>query len=476
MNPKKHLPTLLILLLGAANALFAQTYCDLNDCLFWHAQPEPIDSATLVYKTNAWSIDEWDNIACNFPVQQCENLSLDLYYPQLTGNEKRPLVLLIHGGAFIEGDKSAFRAQARKFARLGYVPATITYRLCKRNNCLLLDWAGDENPALMPALICNLNFWSDFGTGAYVATLDAHDALRFLQNNAAQYGIDPQNVIVGGHSAGAWTALHMAFLSQNEADSMGGWSGIWGPLNPASGIKGVISLSGAVFDTAHIDASEQVPIFAVHGACDAVVCYDQDAPFHCNANYPQIQGGGNIALRAAHQGLPYYLFSGDGMGHSVEPMQEIWEVELLRFMREIMLCGAPAQLHAVATQSPASGECAILQSPVLQAPHAPRAVAALAQSPLWGSLPACQATGISAAANAPVFRIFPTQTAGDHITVELSEPAVLTIYNLHGQELKRQALQPGAQQVALDPSMRGVLLFVLTDKNRRIGAEKIMRW
>lgn len=472
-------PALLFLLLGlwAGKNLLAQSYCDPNSCLLWQEQAEAIDSATLVYKTNAWSIDEWDNIACNFPTQQCENLALDLYYPQVSGNERRPLVVLIHGGAFVEGDKAAFRDEARRLARLGYVAATINYRLCKRNNCLLLDWAGDENPVLLPALICNLNFWNDFGTGAYVAALDAHDAVRFLQSQTAQYPIDPDNVIVGGHSAGAWTALHLAFLEQAEADSMGGWSGVWGPLNPVSGIKGVISLSGALFDTTHMDAGEQVPVFAVHGTCDAVVCYDQDAPFHCNTNYPTIQGGGNIALRAAHLGMPYYLFSGVGMGHDVQAMKAVWDPEMLRFMRETMLCGAPTQIHAIDTLSPASGECLILQSAVMQQPHAPRSVSALPQSPLAGSLPVCQpTTAIGAAMTGVGLRVFPSYTTGDQVTVEVSEAAVLTIYTLYGQEGKSLELQPGQQQVALDPEMRGILLFVVTHKNGRIHTAKITRW
>ena len=41
----------------------------------------------------------------------------------------RPGILMIHGGGWIAGDKSAYNATCRDFARLGYTVVNINYRL-----------------------------------------------------------------------------------------------------------------------------------------------------------------------------------------------------------------------------------------------------------------------------------------------------------------------------------------------------------
>ncbi|RMG61978.1 MAG: T9SS C-terminal target domain-containing protein [Bacteroidetes bacterium] len=449
-----------LFLLLIQGSLFAQSYCEPDDCLFWQPQPEPLDSAVLTYASNQWSIDEWDNITCTFPVQQCENLQMKLFWPVLPADSQRPLVVFIHGGAFIEGNYQVFEAEAREMARLGYVAATINYRLCKRNTCLLLDWVATENAALLPAAICNLNFWSDFGTGSYVATYDAIRAIRYLQDHAGDYHIDPDRVIVGGGSAGGWAALQVAYLDQDEANSLGNWEAAWGSLEPISGLVGVFSLAGAMYDTTFIDPEEALPTFLVHGTCDAIVCYDQDAPFHCNNSYPQLHGGGEIALRMAHQGMPYYLFTGTGMGHDVGPLSSAWKPELLRYMRETMLCGQGGSRHVVAGLNPESGECAILEQGPLQAPHPPRPAVGLATSSPSGGPPAdCTlATGLD---EVPHSRIYPNP-ASNWVEWAFEGPyqGGVSLFDQQGKCLHTQTV-PGLPAVRLDLSAMPPGLYLL---------------
>ena len=433
-------------------AITAQNYCDFSDCLFWNEQSgQAIDSAKAIYAVNQWSIDEWDNgVGCIVPivnVQQCENLELEVFFPVLPAGEKRPLVVLIHGGAFIGGNRAQFRNQARELARLGYVAATISYRLCKRNNCLTLGWLSYNDSWLTPAALCGLNFWSDFGTGAYVAAVDANNAIRFLQNNAAAYHIDPDNVIVGGFSAGAWTAMHTAFLDQDEADSMGGWKGLWGPLNPVSGIKGVLCLGGALYDTTFIDPDENhIPVYTVHGTCDPTVCYRHDAAFHCNAAYPKIHGGGDISARLHHNGNPYYLFTGQNLGHDIMPASPVWNLEMLRFMRETMLCGQYTQKHSVYPVAAGNSECVTLQGPLLQYSHAPHPPVNLPSSALWGGFPApCSPVPVGEPEPEAGVRIFPTLTQGAPVRVETAIPATIQVFDMQGKLLFQQLLEAGGQ-------------------------------
>ena len=461
--------------LAVASTAHSQNYCDFTSCLFWEEQAEPILGDTVIYAANEWSIDEWDNISCTFPVQQCENLRLEVYYADLPAGEMRPLVVLIHGGAFISGSRAAFREQAKELARLGYVAATIDYRLCKRNNCLFLNWVTGILPPF--DFICNLNFWSDFGQSAYVAVHDAHNAIRFLQEHAADYHIDPEAVIVGGHSAGGWTALHLAYLDQDESDSMPGGPGfknLWGAFEPVDGIIGVFNMAGAFFDTTFIDADEDIPAFLVHGACDPVVCYDFDAPFHCNASYPAVHGCADLASRMHHLGHDYYLFTGIGMGHDVDPLSDIWYPELLRFLRETVLCQQPLQKHSLATLDPVSLECAILEEGNLQHTHPPREPVDLPLSALWDTLPCGLVIAVGERPKEPAWQVFPNPSANGQVVVEATELMAIELYTLSGRMLWQGEAGPGRSMINLPPQA-GVYLLIGRKRNGTRSYRRVVR-
>jgi acetyl esterase/lipase len=463
------------------NMVSAQTaaYCAPNSCLFWSPQPEGIDSAVVTYAQNVWSIDEWDNaFGCGF-FNQCENLNMLVYSPKLQPGEKRPLVVLIHGGGFISGDYTAFQATARTLAQMGYVTATINYRLCKRNNCLIIGNTGCTN-------LCNANFISDFVTGAYVAALDANNAIRFLQLHADQYHIDADNIIVGGHSAGAWTAMHVAYLDQSEANAINPqWEGVWGPLNPVTGIKGVLCLSGAVIDTNIIDADKKYPVFVLHGTCDPTICYDIDAPFHCNNSYPKVFGGSRIADRLKNLGHPFYLFSGLGMGHDIGPLSDIWADEAFRFMRSAMLCGDYMQKHSTATLSPGSAECTLLQFDIpscnLQQNHPQLSPNTLAVSAAWGGFPAPCGNGLVGTvevANNALISVKPTLVS-DILSLEAStETATIqvNILNAQGQMIHSLQLYPGApQQIEMANFPAGLYVLQCRTATGKVQTERIIK-
>ncbi len=104
-----------------------------------------------------------------------DSTKLDLYLPDESGAQ--PAVMLIHGGAWRFGDKRHFTNAARRFARSGYVAASINYRLVP-------EGAFPNGPR------------------------DTACALAFLQKNAGDYGIDPERIAVVGYSAGG----HLASL------------------------------------------------------------------------------------------------------------------------------------------------------------------------------------------------------------------------------------------------------------------------
>lgn len=138
-------------------------------------------------------------------------LHMDLYLPiceGIGGDSKTPLVIFIHGGSFLAGDKgeTTITDLAKSFARRGYAAASINYRMGFVN-----DDASNQ---------CNLPNYSCFFAADsaewyrayYRAVQDGKGALRFLVNHHAEYQIDPTNIFLAGESAGSFIAMGVAYL------------------------------------------------------------------------------------------------------------------------------------------------------------------------------------------------------------------------------------------------------------------------
>lgn len=102
-------------------------------------------------------------------------LQLDLYLPKSTSTQLTPGIVFVHGGGWRAGFRTNFTPMAIGMAERGYVVATISYRLSPE--------------AKYPAAIH-----------------DVKAAIRWLRSNAKQYGINPDQIAVGGGSAGGQIA------------------------------------------------------------------------------------------------------------------------------------------------------------------------------------------------------------------------------------------------------------------------------
>ena len=106
--------------------------------------------------------------------------TLDITLPK-TPTSNGPLLVFIHGGAWISGDKIEYAALAQRFADDGIAVATMNYRL-------------STTPTLRhPAHV-----------------QDAAAAYSWLVGRAASYRYSPEKIFVMGHSAGAHNAAMMA--------------------------------------------------------------------------------------------------------------------------------------------------------------------------------------------------------------------------------------------------------------------------
>jgi pimeloyl-ACP methyl ester carboxylesterase len=195
------------------------------------------------------------------------DLKLDLYQPRIDTLKKRPLILLIHGGAFYIGSKQCptTKLLATELAKTGYVVASIDYRLGFK---------------LKP---------NDVERAGYMAVQDAHSALRYLSHFADKYGIDPTQVYLAGTSAGGVASMNLAFLDNDErpesvrsakkSEDLGKIESTGNTYTNTFRIKAVGNLWGGVSDINIIDADEKIPVLSVHGTDDDIVPYNYDYPF-----------------------------------------------------------------------------------------------------------------------------------------------------------------------------------------------------
>ena len=97
---------------------------------------------------------------------------LDLYLPEGEVSDA-PVFLFLHGGGFREGDKAHYGSVAEPFVNRGVITAIASYRLT--------------------------------GSGSHYPDQpdDVKSTVKWLFENISQYGGNPENIYVGGHSAGA---------------------------------------------------------------------------------------------------------------------------------------------------------------------------------------------------------------------------------------------------------------------------------
>jgi acetyl esterase/lipase len=107
---------------------------------------------------------------------------------------QRPAVVMLHGGYWTVGDKSAYAQLCKMAADQGIVAASINYRLAN---------ASEHNR--WPAQL-----------------VDAQLAVRWLRFHAREFGVDPKRICALGDSAGAHLAVFLAVLDRTTPGDYAG--------------------------------------------------------------------------------------------------------------------------------------------------------------------------------------------------------------------------------------------------------------
>ena len=113
-------------------------------------------------------------------------LAVNVWTPKVDAN-KRPVMVFIHGGAFIDGSARNTWYDGTTLAERGdVVVVTLQYRLGPLGFLELSDIAGKE-----------------YAQSGNLGILDQIAALRWVRDNIERFGGDPHNVTIFGESVGA---------------------------------------------------------------------------------------------------------------------------------------------------------------------------------------------------------------------------------------------------------------------------------
>lgn len=270
-----------------------------------------------------------------------QNLELDVYQPNGDNAPLRPLVLVFHGGSFISGSKTGNDVVplCQDLARLGYVSASVEYRLGMNNFPLPGPNQVDATEAVMRAV------------------QDARAAVRYFRKDAANgntFKIDTNHIYIAGVSAGGFIALHLAYLDQvseipagvnmNGASLLGGLEGNSGNPGFSSKVNAIVNIAGALGDTAWINQGD-IPCLSLHGTNDGTVPFGS-AVITLAGVFPlmMVHGSSSVTSRLNTVGIENCFEIQEGQGHVPHVTQAAYYDTLRVLTRNFLehyVCGVP---------------------------------------------------------------------------------------------------------------------------------------
>jgi para-nitrobenzyl esterase len=193
--------------------------------------PQPVKNWSGIRKAKQFGpgclqLPIFGDMKFRFPKKSEDCLYLNIWTPANRGNIKLPVLVYFFGGGFLAGDGSEYRYDGESMARNeGIVAVTVNYRL---NVFGFFAYPGltKESP--------------NHASGNY-GLLDQVQALRWVKQNIAAFGGDPDKITIAGESAGSMSVsgLMASPLSKNLFQGAVGESGgLFGPLSPVSLSKG----------------------------------------------------------------------------------------------------------------------------------------------------------------------------------------------------------------------------------------------
>ena len=197
-------------------------------------------------------LKKWEDV--KFISHLSGDLVLDVFRPD--DSKPRAAVLCLHGGFWAKGSKKFMHPLAEGLVEKGYVAVCSNYRL--------------TDVAQAPAQLH-----------------DVFSAIRFLRENASDYGINPEKIGVTGSSAGGYLAVMAAVFDTgdkrtrpNAAVGMGAQTDLLSPHIQNSTVLNWSKFMGGFYGEVPQNYTKQSPIN--HLSSDdppvAIICGEHDKP------------------------------------------------------------------------------------------------------------------------------------------------------------------------------------------------------
>ena len=229
-------------------------------------------------------------------------LYMDVYEPNKAetitaeGLEK-PTIVFMFGGGFIAGERNnkSYLKWFNEMKRDGYRIVSIDYRLGLK---------GSRKVGIAQVNVLD--------RAIHMAVEDLFSATNFLIENAEELGINPENIVISGSSAGAITVMQAEYEISNRTS--------WAQVLPEGfNYAGVMSFAGAILSReGKVNYKERpCPTLMLHGTADGLVPYKQIAFFNLG-----FFGGGKLVKRFEKFGFNYNMYHFIDYGHEVAGSME----------------------------------------------------------------------------------------------------------------------------------------------------------
>lgn len=225
------------------------------------------------------------------------DLYMDVYDPadgsetSINGIDK-PTVIFMFGGGFIRGtrDDEDYNKWFETMTENGYRIISIDYRLGLKGS----DKVGVAQVNVLDKAI-------------HMAVEDLFSATNFILDNADQFGVSADNLVISGSSAGAITAMQAEYEIANSTK----WASV---LPKGFNYAGVMSFSGAILSREGKVDYKKAPCatLMLHGTSDGLVPYKQIKVLKLG-----FFGGGKLVERFKKFGLNYNMYHFMGYGHEI---------------------------------------------------------------------------------------------------------------------------------------------------------------
>lgn len=180
---------------------------------------------------------------------------LDIYLPENPQKSKLAVFVFIHGGGFRNGDKSvaAIEELCSKIASKGFAVLSINYRLTLKYK----TYPGSGSVNLSKGLPANKKFSEGMRIALNNASEDTEMLFEWIKLQAEKYNFNSSSVAIGGSSAGAMTALNVAYIRKSKTLPVNAVVDLWGGMENAELIE-----------------KNAPPLLIYHGDSDRVVHVD----------------------------------------------------------------------------------------------------------------------------------------------------------------------------------------------------------